>query len=194
MHRFSFRFLGLTMAVCLLPLVAASCTEMAGPSTGGTSDEAKIKNAMSAAPMAIAKDATILDWPASESASPKQLRAGKNGWVCFPNDPTTPVNDPMCIDEVFQRMIDAYLQKKPFSTDTAGVSYMLQGGAAASNTDPFKTSPGPGEEWMIDPPHVMWISPNPADLDKLSVDPHSGGPYVMWKGTPYAHVMIPLAK
>jgi len=24
-------------------------------------------------------------------------------------------------------------------------------------------------------------------------DPKSGGPWVMWKGTPYAHVMVPVS-
>jgi hypothetical protein len=28
-------------------------------------------------------------------------------------------------------------------------------------------------------------------LEGLPTDPKNGGPWVMWKGTPYAHVMIP---
>jgi hypothetical protein len=192
MSSFSLRFVASAFVLAFLSLGVLGCTELSSPSTDTSTPEGKIKNAMSAAPMSIAKDATIMDWPAAEGAQPKQLRAGTNGWVCLPNDPATPGDDPVCMDSVFQKMIDAYMQKKPFSTDTAGVSYMLQGGAAASNTDPYKTSPDAGEKWIMDPPHVMWISPNPADLDKLATDPHSGGPYVMWKGTPYAHVMIPV--
>jgi hypothetical protein len=98
----------------------------------------------------------------------------------------------MCLDAVWQAMIEAYLTRKPFSTEAAGFAYMLQGGSAASNTDPYKSAPGPGESWLIDPPHVMWISPDPAALAHLPSDPQSGGPYVMWKGTPYEHVMIPV--
>ena len=30
-------------------------------------------------------------------------------------------------------------------------------------------------------------------LEGISTDPQNGGPYVMWKGTPYAHVMVPVA-
>jgi hypothetical protein len=26
----------------------------------------------------------------------------------------------------------------------------------------------------------------------MSTDPWNGGPYVMWKGTPYAHIMVPV--
>ena len=33
-------------------------------------------------------------------------------------------------------------------------------------------------------------STNPND----SCDPNNGGAYVMWKGTPYAHIMVPVAK
>jgi hypothetical protein len=29
-------------------------------------------------------------------------------------------------------------------------------------------------------------------LKGLSDDPFNGGPYVMWKDTPYAHIMIPV--
>ena len=30
-------------------------------------------------------------------------------------------------------------------------------------------------------------------LDGVSSDPRNGGPYVMYKGTPYAHIMAPIA-
>ena len=38
----------------------------------------------------------------------------------------------------------------------------------------------------------MILVPNPTMLDAFPTDPHNGGPYVMWQGTPYAHVMVPL--
>src|SRR4051812_17300645 len=47
----------------------------------------KIANATSAAPAEITKKATIMDWPDKEGGQPKELRAGSNGWVCFPNSP-----------------------------------------------------------------------------------------------------------
>ena len=28
----------------------------------------------------------------------------------------------------------------------------------------------------------------------LPTDPNRGGPYVMWKGTPYAHIMVPVGE
>ena len=58
------------------------------------SKAAKIQNAQSAAPSDISGKATIMDWPAAEGARPVQLRAGTNGWVCYPDMPTTKGNDP----------------------------------------------------------------------------------------------------
>jgi hypothetical protein len=30
-------------------------------------------------------------------------------------------------------------------------------------------------------------------LDSFPTDPMNGGPWVMWKGTPYAHLMVPVS-
>ncbi len=155
------------------------------------SASAKIENAMSAAPIAISRDATIMDWPASQDAAPVELRAGTNGWTCFPDEPTTPVNDPMCADSVFLSMLQALMSREPFSTTEVGFSYMLKGGGAASNSDPFLLEPAPGEQWLIDPPHVMLIGPELAMANITSEHRH-GGPYMMFKGTPYQHVMMPV--
>ncbi len=38
----------------------------------------------------------------------------------------------------------------------------------------------------------MLLVPDAASLDAIPTDHHSGGPFVMWKGTPYAHVMVPV--
>jgi len=46
--------------------------------------------------------------------------------------------------------------------------------------------------WVQEGPHLMIIVPNSGALVGLPDDPGSGGPYVMWKGTPYAHVMVPV--
>jgi hypothetical protein len=73
-----------------------------------------------------------------------------------------------------------------------GFSYMLQGGTDASNTDPYATEPTTGSDWITVGPHVMIVMPDTAMLAGLPTDPSNGGPWVMWKGTPYAHVMFPV--
>lgn len=39
----------------------------------------------------------------------------------------------------------------------------------------------------------MMLTPDAAQLDALPTDPNNGGPWVMWKGTKYAHIMVPTA-
>jgi len=161
----------------------------AGPAPG--TPEFKIENAMSAAPSTVSAGATIMDWPATEDGEMSQLRAGTNGWTCLPNMPGTPQNDPMCVDAEWLALFDAWAGKKPFTPTTLGISYMLQGGAGASDSDPYKEVPDEGEDWLIDPPHLMLVVPGVENLD-LPSDRSGGGPYIMWKGTPYAHVMVPI--
>src|SRR5215831_15487218 len=98
------------------------------------SKKAKIQNAMSAAPKAIAKDATILDYPAKEGDQPPVLRQGTNGWTCFPDDPNSPGNDPMCLDKMGMVWFQALMMKTEPKLTTPGLSYMLQGGSYAPAT------------------------------------------------------------
>src|SRR5262245_6280957 len=80
------------------------------------SDADKIANAMAAAPAEIAKHATIMDWPATKDGKPRQLKAGTNGWVCYPNSPeeygAASVDDPMCLDKEWQAWAGAWQSKQ----------------------------------------------------------------------------------
>ena len=40
----------------------------------------------------------------------------------------------------------------------------------------------------------MVIVPNNAGLEGITTDPGGDGPWVMWAGTPYAHIMVPVGK
>ncbi len=66
-------------------------------------------------------------------------------------------------------------------------------GDEGSNIDPFAEAPTPDNEWVVEGPHIMIVVPDPAMLQGIPTDPNNGGPYVMWKGSPYAHIMIPVA-
>jgi hypothetical protein len=160
-------------------------------------DAQKIANAMSAAPAAISKGATIMDWPDTPTGQPRQLRAGTNGWVCYPNSPdefgAASVDDPMCLDKTWQDWGMAWMSKTKPTLNAAGIAYMLQGDKGASNTDPFATGPTADNHWVMSPAHVMVVFPDPSSLDAYPTDPKNGGPWVMWKGTPYAHLMVPVS-
>lgn len=162
-----------------------------GPAAG--TPEWKIANAMSAGPTAIASGATLMEWASSPDSQPHQLRAGTNGWTCFADNTQTPGDDPMCFDAQFGNWATAWMGHHSPNITSLGVAYMLQGGSDASNTDPFKMTPDSGHAWVDTGPHVMIVIPNVRGLSGLPTDPASGGPYIMWQNTPYAHVMVPTA-
>ena len=171
--------ISLTVALFALAGVAVA--------TAGESKAAKIARALRAAPPAISKNATIVDVDGTE------LRPGTNGWTCMPGLSATD-RSPMCNDEVWVKLMKAVDTKADFHTDRAGIGYMLAGDSApGSNTDPFDTKQDPGEVWVQEGPHLMIVFPDPKMLEGIPDDPNNGGPYVMWKGTPYAHIMVPVA-
>jgi hypothetical protein len=154
---------------------------------------AKIDNAMSAAPTSISAEATILDNELDANGKFVVLHEGTNGWYCSPDPLSTPTNDPWCYDQAWLDWAYAQLAGEDPPTTVVGMAYMLQGGSDASNTDPFATEPAEGEEWMISPPHVMFIQPEPFDMTVYTTDDTTGGPFVMWAGTSYEHIMMPVA-
>ncbi len=157
--------------------------------------QAKIREARSAAPRDISGNATIMDWPDTPNGQMKQLRAGTNGWMCMPSTGAGGGvgADPMCLDKAFSAWAGAWMGKKDPPASSMGTAYMLRGDKGASNTDPFATGQTPDNQWVTSGPHVMMIVPDLSQLDAFPTDPHNGGPWVMWKGTKYAHLMVPVA-
>jgi hypothetical protein len=102
----------------------------------------------------------------------------------------------MCNRPQWDELLDAMLNKKPIDVKEFSVSYMLAGEGEAlgvSNTDPYATEPTDDNDWVKEGPHVMITVPDPAMLEGLSTDPKDPV-YVMWKGTPYAHIMVKIAE
>lgn len=144
-----------------------------------------LKDALSAGWPGMADGATVMDWEGNV------LQAGDNGYTCLPTPPALAGTAPMCMDDVWMKWADAWSNKKPFSADALGISYMLAGDGGASNTDPFAAGPTEDNEWIVEGAHLMIIAPAEL-LEQFPTDPENGGPYVMWKGTPYAHLMVPV--
>ena len=149
---------------------------------------AMIREALSAAPPAIAKTATVKDWDGNV------LKQGSGEYVCFPTPPPQKSigKEPMCLDKVWQSWADAWVNHKDFKADTVGIAYMLEGDTGASNTDPYATKRTADNQWVVSGPHTMVVVPDKAAMDSISTDPNNGGPFVMWKGTPYEHIMVPV--
>jgi len=182
-----------TLATIGLQLVMIGGVLSISPDPATAQESDKIANAMSAGPAAITAEATILDWPSDPAGGMVVLREGTNGWTCFTDRPGTPGNDPMCVDQVWGALLNALMLGEEPHVTGPGLAYMLAGGSSASNSDPFATEPAPGEDWMSSPPHVMLVYPDSVDLSQFTTNPSSGEPYVMWAGTPYAHIMMPVA-
>ena len=150
------------------------------------SDAALIANALRAAPASVAAGATVIGHDG------RVLRKGTSDWVCMPDIPNLPNDSPMCLDAPWRAVIDAWVNKRGLTVTQVGFGYMLQDDLAVSNTDPFATAPTPTNQWLQNSgPHVMVLLPDQRLLEGVSTDPTNGGPYVMWKGTPYAHIMVP---
>jgi hypothetical protein len=155
---------------------------------------AKIANAMSAAPSAISANATILDNALDDAGAFVVLREGSNDWSCFPDFPASPGNDPQCLDQTWLDWLYAFFAGEEPNVTVPGLAYMLQGGSDPSNTDPLATEPAEGEDWVSSPPHVMLLLPEELDQTVFSTDHDAGEPYIMWAGTPYEHIMMPVAE
>lgn len=150
-----------------------------------------VASAMAAAPAAIADGAVIV--AANPDGTMKVLREGKNGWTCMPDNPNTPGKDPMCMDANALKWAEAWIAHKTPPANNVGLMYMLAGGSDASNMDPFGTKPAEGQEWVETGPHVMVVGSDSLNaLYPGGPKPDTSKPYVMFGGTPYAHVMMPV--
>lgn len=170
----------------LTVILAITAGLLALPAISDESKTDKIERASSAAPSDLSAKATILDVDGSV------LKQGESDWNCMPGIPVVPGDmHPMCNDSVWRDLLKAAATGAPFEADRIGISYMLQGDAMVSNSNPAAKDPKNGDVWVQEGPHIMIVVPK-ASLVGLSDDPYNGGPYVMWKDTPYAHIMVPI--
>lgn len=187
------------MTTLRISISAAAFTMIAGAPglaqhampASGKSDDELIRSAMSAAPEAISRDATIIDVGADGKI--RVLRKGVNNFTCMPDNPNTPGPDPMCADRNAMLWVDAWLKKKTPPRNKVGFMYMMAGGTDASNTDPYAQKPEAGNNWVETGPHVMIVGAK-GMLDAYPRDarPDTSRPYVMWAGTKYEHLMAPV--
>lgn len=159
---------------------------------GTPSDAELIASAMRAAPVNVAKYASVATMDASGRMH--TLRKGSNGFTCIPDNPATPGPDSMCMDANAMAWAHAWVTHQTPVVGKVGFMYMLEGGTDASNTDPYATRPEAGNHWVRTGPHVMVVGAEPDFYEaypKLA-DPDTTQPYVMWAGTPYQHLMAPV--
>jgi maltodextrin utilization protein YvdJ len=98
-------------------MVAIGITVTAQP--GQVSDSEYMKQALSAAPDSVAKEAAVARM--EKDGSMRTLRAGKNGFTCM-----VVGTDKMCNDANSMEFIDAMLKHQP-PPDKVGISYIARG-------------------------------------------------------------------
>jgi len=179
-----------TPAAAAAPAAQPAAAAPAGPVAPPTTDDEMLKSAMSAAPEAVSKDATIMAM--NDKMEMRTLRQGTNGWTCFPDMPSTPGADPMCVDKNGVDWAMAWMSHKDPPKGKMGFGYMLVGGSDASNDDPFATTPKAGGQWVDTGPHVMILNIGTAFDGYPTQATNTKVPYVMFPNTPYAHLMIPV--
>lgn len=157
----------------------------AKPQKKEVSDAEYIRQALSAAPKAVADGAKVVR--VLNDGSMKTIREGGNGFTCMVMG-----TDRMCNDANSMEFIHALTTKEP-PPDKVGISYMLAGDEGASNTDPYATGKTADNHWVVTGPHIMVFGPASKTLGYTEAkDPDPTNPYMMWAGTPYEHAMIPV--
>ena len=148
-------------------------------------DEGEIESALSAGPASLTENATIMRWNGDV------LREGTNSWTCLPDMPDNGGVDPWCIDGSWQNLLESLMGGSEPTYDKVGIAYMLAGDAPISNITPAgKPEDGDWVEGVK--AHLMILVPDHGMFDNISTDPNNGGPWIMWSGTPYAHIMVPI--
>jgi hypothetical protein len=185
---------GVLVAAFVIPALAstdpralAQMHPTTGPATSSASEseQTRIERALSAAPPEVAKGATVVEM--DPRGNLKILRAGTNGFTCMPGDPGGVGKPAMCEDAASRQWNDDFTHRRPKPTNTVpGITYMLAGATQRSDSDPYDTTSKPitiGPHWMI-----MWpFDPKATGLP----DRHKPtGAYIMWAGTPYAHLHV----
>jgi len=170
---------------------AANKSETSETANSAAASKDPVASAESAAPAAIAHNASVVTVGANGAMT--EVRKGTNGWTCIPDAPDTPGPDPMCFDANAGKWVDAWVHHKPPPAGAVGVMYMLEGGTDASNTDPYATKPTAENDWISTGPHIMIVGSKEILAGYPSgTKPDTAAPYVMWTGTPYAHLMVPV--
>tara|TARA_B110001454_G_scaffold31143_1_gene30423 strand:- start:231 stop:893 length:663 start_codon:yes stop_codon:yes gene_type:complete len=175
--------------------------ESGEPSGSHTSAEWQIWAYSTAAPDYIANEATIVD------VNMNVLREGTNGWTCLPANPRGMSDSengwknpheamPACVDGQSMLWMQGYMSgtKPGEKMTTDGYAWMLHGDMGEDNSTPmvFNEEDSKPGHWIESGPHLMRMPKDPSSLDGITSDFNSGAPYVMFAGTDYAHLMIPV--
>ena len=151
------------------------------------SDEQLMQALSTAAPPQVLEHATVMNM--DNNGQMRVVQQGDNGWTCM-----DPGGAPMCADAAAMEWAQAWQSHGP-APQKLGFIYMLNGDTGASNTDPYATRQTADNNWVRTGAHVMIVGADAKPMTQgypreAKADPNA--PYVMWPGTPYEHLMLPV--
>lgn len=183
---------GLAISLILSVLSAtAAPLSIAGTKIESMPTAEQIKIAESAAPMRISRDAAVM--VIGKDGKLAEAKKGTNGFTCVPSIERQEIPDPICMDAPAYKWLTDAMAGAPKPTNTSpGVAYMARGGWHWEKDG--KITPAaknePGAKRVKEPPHWMILWPFTPEESGLPSVPKKFGTYIMYDGTPYAHLMI----
>ena len=151
----------------------------------GEPAEVQMARAMAAGPRHVTNSARIVG--ADAQGKRTVLREGSNGFTCQPGNPKVVGRPASCSNEAARQWSADMAARKAKPTNAEpGIIYMLAGATQRVVSGPSDKASPPitiGPHWMI-----MW--PFDAKTSGLAEKPAQTGTWIMWAGTPYAHLMI----
>ena len=183
----------LLLVMFLVPLMS----QASEPDAPHTSAEWQIWAYSTAAPSFIGERATILN------QSNDVLREGSNGWTCMPGNarpmpeagwPDAHQAMPICADKEALKWMQAYLTETTPELNHDGFMWMLHGDVGEDNTTPMVMNKADAHagHWIESGPHLMLMPKDPQTIAGHTSDFRTGSPYLMFPGSQYAHLMIPV--
>lgn len=180
----------LAAAMLVLGLSSAAFSgEMAKKGVEGLSTVQLTNIAQGAAPLGISKDATIL--VPGEGGKLVEARKGTNGFTCIADLSGQEVPDPFCGDKAATEWVmDMFANKEKPTNMVPGIAYMAKGGWHWEKDGKIVVSTTEGAKRVKEPAHWMVLWPVTSRETGLPSMPGKFNSYVMYDGTPWAHIMI----
>ena len=145
--------------------------------------------ALSAAPKHIAREAGVMVFGADGKLT--EVRKSENGITCIPTIMNLPEPDPICMDGAAHQWMTDIMNNAPKPSNTIpGVAYMAQGGSHFEKNKKVVMQKEVGATVVKEPPHWMVMWPFDPAATKLPTAPNPSGSYIMFDGSPYAHLMV----
>lgn len=191
------RLIVLSLLVALPVTMAGISTDVQAAAKKGASVKAvkamsekeQTALALSAAPAHIAKEAGVMVFGADGTLT--EAKKSENGFTCVPTVLNLPDPDPMCMDGAAYQWLTDLMNHAPKPSNTVpGVAYMARGGSHFEKDKKVVMQMEAGAKVVKEPPHWMMMWPFDPAATKLPTAPNPSGSYIMFDGSPYAHLMI----